>query len=502
MKNRNKKLMTKKPTKKWAKKKHIPKPVRTWYPQNDTERAQRFAKKYAAELKYVQAWKKWLLWDGVSWLSDEDGAVIRKAQEIPKLLLTEAMEIEDDDKRKKALGAAIRAGDRTKLEAMVKLSECQPGIGAMPVLFDSDPFSLGVSNGVVNLRTGEFRTARREDYIIKRAGAAYDAAASCPTWEKFLSRVLSGNPELISFIQRAVGYTLTGNISEQCLFFPYGTGQNGKSTFMECLQQLLGDYGIKATTALYTLNRYGSEPLPEIARLVGTRLVTGSETEEGAKLAESRVKDITGGDTLTGRELYCSAFNFKPTHKLWIYGNHLPDIRGNDQGIWRRIKLVPFEVRIPDEEKDPELLKKLLQEMPGILNWGIEGCLEWQKKGLSAPQIITEATSEYREEEDEIGEFIVEVCISGGQVERSELHNAYRDWAEDRGVRMPMTTKAFAKRLRVRSGISELKSNGRRYWNGISLATVSHKLSFRNEVSPFAVSQAGGHVGQQMSLFA
>jgi putative DNA primase/helicase len=470
MKKNPAKLIKKKPVKTWAKKKDIPTPVRRSYPLNDTDRAQRFAKKYANELKYVQAWKQWLLWNGVRWVPDEDGAVFRKAQEIPKLLLKEAAEIDDDDRRKKAAGAAIRAGDRSKLEAMIKLAECQSGIAASPTLFDSNPFLLGVSNGVVDLRTGEFRPARREDYIIKQAGTAYDPAATCPTWEKFLSRVLSDNPELLSFIQRAFGYTLTGNISEQCLFFPYGTGQNGKSTFMECLQQLLGGYGIKATTGLYTLNRYGSEPLTEIARLVGTRLVTGSETEEGAKLAESRVKDITGGDTLTGRELYCSAFNFKPTHKLWIYGNHLPDIRGNDHGIWRRIKLVPFEVRIPEEEKDPELLKKLLQEIPGILNWGIKGCLDWQKQGLRAPQMVIEATSEYREEEDEIGEFLAQCCCVGGRVERAALYGEYLTWTRNCGIKMPMRPKSFAKRIRVRDGIRDLpKSNGHRYWGGISI---------------------------------
>jgi putative DNA primase/helicase len=476
MKKKPAKLIKKKPAKRWAKKKDIPTPVRTSYPVNDTQRAQRFAKKYANELKYVQAWKQWLLWDGVRWVPDEDGAVLRKAQEIPKLLQTEATEIEDDDKRKKALGAAIRAGDRTKLEAMVKLSECQSGISAAPVLFDSDPFLLGVSNGVVDLRTGEFRAARREDYIIKQAGTAYDPAATCPTWEKFLSRVLSENAELISFIQRAVGYSLTASVDEQVLFFLYGTGQNGKSTFAETLKRLFGSYVIKATTALYTLDRHSSEPLPEIARLVGKRLVTGSETEEGTRLAESRVKDITGGDTLTGRELYCPAFNFTPTHKLWIYGNHRPDVRGNDHGIWRRIKLVPFEVQIPDEEKDPELLKELVQELSGILNWAIKGCLQWQKNGLGTPCAVIDATEEYREEEDEIGEFIAEMCVSGGQVERSALHTAYRSWAEYRGIKLPMRPKALAKRLRVRPGISEVKSNGHRYWNGITLSadTIAH----------------------------
>lgn len=440
------------------------------YPMNDTERALRFASRFAAGVRYVPAWKKWLHWDGVRWVEDKDGAVFRKAQEMPRLFLEEAAQIANDDCRVKAATAAIRAGDRNKIEAMIRLAEYQPGIVASPTLFDSDPFLLGVSNGVVDLRTGTFREARREDYIIKQMGTAYDPNATCPTWEKFLSRVLSENAELISFIQRAVGYSLTACITEQVLFFLYGTGQNGKSTFAEALKHLFGAYMIKATSALYTLHRHGKEPETEIARLVGRRLVTGSETEEGASLAESRVKDITGGDTLTGRELYCPAFNFRPTHKLWMYGNHLPDVRGNDYGIWRRIRLIPFQVQIPDAEKDPQLLNKLLLELPGILKWAVAGCLEWQKNGLGTPSVVIEATDEYREEEDEIGEFIAEVCTPGGRVDRKQLHAAYQIWARDAGIRMPLRQKAFAKRLRARKIKDGGKSGPIRYWNGISLS--------------------------------
>lgn len=445
------------------------------------ERAVRFAKRFADRLKYVHAWGKWLLWDEVRWVPDEDGAVYRRAEEMPRLLLQEASKIDDDDRRKKAAGAAIQAGNKTRIEAMINLAQCQGGIAASPTLFDSNPWLLGVANGVVDLQTGKFREARREDYITKQMGTAYDAAATCPRWEKFLSRVLSEDADLISFMQRAVGYSLTGSIDEQVLFFLYGTGQNGKSTFAETLKHLFGSYMVKATTALYTLNRNGSEPLPEIARLVGKRLVTGSETEEGAKLAESRVKDITGGDTLTGRELYCPAFNFLPTHKLWIYGNHRPDVRGNDYGIWRRIKLIPFEVQIPDHEKDPHLLEKLLQELPGTLNWAIKGCLEWQKNKLVIPQTVIDATAEYREEEDEIGEFLAQCCYLAGKVERTALHNKYLGWADYCGLRVPMRPKTFVKQMRGRPGISERKSNGKWYWVGISippcLATPSYSAA-------------------------
>ena len=289
------------------------------------------------------------------------------------ILLDEVKAIEDEDRRKAAAGIAVAAGNEAKIKAMLNVARYQVGIVATPETFDSNPHLIGVTNGVVDLRTGTFRSAAKEDYITKQLGVAYDPNATCPTWERFLSRVLNDDLEQISYIQRAVGYSLSGGVSESFLFFLYGMGQNGKSIFAELLQLLFGDYGLKTTSELYTLDRHGKEPETEKARLVGKRFVTGSETEEGSKLAESRVKDMTGGDTMTGRNLYCPPFNFKPSHKIWIYGNHRPDIRGNDDGIWRRIKLIPFLVKIPDGEKDGNLPLKLAAELPGILNWAIAG---------------------------------------------------------------------------------------------------------------------------------
>ncbi|HEU5313192.1 MAG TPA: phage/plasmid primase, P4 family [Candidatus Udaeobacter sp.] len=381
--------MSTEPATDWSQGENIPAPkphALALFPVNDTERAERFVKLFAAELRYVHAWKRWLLWDGNRWTSDADGAVFRKAQELSPILLREALEIEDADKRKKAVGEAIKAGDKAKIEALVTLA--QNHLGASPTLFDADPLLLGVLNGVVDLRTGECRPARREDFMIKCINADYDCSATCNTWEQFLHRVFDGDTELISFVQRAIGYSLTGLTSEQCLFFLFGTGQNGKSTFTKLLEALLGTYALKSVSSLYTLAANGRQPLDEIARLVGKRFVTGSETEEGDDLAESRVKDITGGDTQTGRELYCQAFNFEASHKLWIYGNHPPNVRGNDHGIWRRIKLIPFRVQIPDAEKDPDLPNKLWAERSGILNWAIKGCLEWREHGLGEARVV------------------------------------------------------------------------------------------------------------------
>jgi putative DNA primase/helicase len=353
---------------------------------------------------------------------------------------------------------------------MIELAGAQSAIAAMPQIFDADPYLLNVSNGAIDLRTGQFRLAQKEDYLTKQAGAAYIREARCPRWVAFLNQIFAGDESLISFFQHAVGYSLTGATVEQVLFFLYGTGRNGKSTATETLQALLGDYAQHAPSALFVADRHGREPEKEIARLVGSRLVIGSEIEEGAKLAESRVKDLTGQDTLTGRFLYSSPFDFKPTHKLWIFGNHKPDVSGSDLGIWRRMRVIPFSVKIEESQIDKELSSKLLAELPGILNWAIAGCAMWKKNGLQTPSVIRAATSEYKDEEDELGEFIEDRCTIGEQAEvtRRDLHQAYLNWARDRGTKVPMKPKAFAKRLRSRGGIFEGKS-GVTLWRGLSL---------------------------------
>jgi putative DNA primase/helicase len=270
---------------------------------------------------------------------------------------------------------------------------------------------------------------------------------------------MGGDEQMLAYLQRCVGYTLTGDVSEQCLFFLHGKGQNGKSTFAETVQKLLGDYMLKSSSKLYTLDRYGTEPETEIARLFGKRLVTSTETEARSELAESRVKDLTGGDTLSGRELYQKAFNFQPMHKLWIYGNHRPNVSGNDKGIWRRIKLIPFEVTIPDDEKDPGLMQKLEGELPGILIWAVKGCLDWQKRGLCEPSKVTNATKEYREEEDILAEFVSAVCLvaPSAEVNRSELYAAYRRW---KGF-MPLAARNFNKLMESRGeGIYHRRTHG------------------------------------------
>ena len=440
------------------------------YPRNDSERAVRFAQTFGADLRYVENWKTWLRWDGTRWRRDEDGEIMRLAQKMPQIFLKEAAEIEDADRRKLAVYTALRSGDAAKLHAMIQLAGTQPGVAATTKKFDADPYLLSVRNGVIDLRSGCFRKAEKEDYLTKQAGVEYSRDARCPLWFEHLRKVFAGNEELVSYFQRAVGYSLTGDTREQKLFFLHGTGRNGKSTTTETLHALFGDYAQRAPASLFMIDKSGREPETEIARLMGARLVVGSETEERAKLAESRVKYLTGQDTLTGRYLYSSAFDFKPTHKLWIFGNHKPDIQGTDLGIWRRMQLVPFNVQIEESEIDPGLPEKLIEELPGILNWAIDGCSIWQKQGLSTPHAVTSATAEYRDEEDELGQFIEDKCVvqSEAETEKKTLFSAYRDWACEQGIKLPLTLRMFGKRLRSRDGISERDRNSGHYWVGIT----------------------------------
>jgi len=446
----------------------------TIFPRNDSERAVRFAQKFGSDLRHVAVWDSWFKWDATRWKRDNNGSVTRLGQTMSQIFLKEAVKIKSSDPEnsygKAAVKAALQSGEASEIRAMLSMACVQPEIAACPDMFDSDPFLFCVRNGVVDLRTGNFLDPRKDYHCTKQAGVAFDKDARCPLWDTHLRAVFAGDETLVKFFQCAVGYSLTGDTREHKLFFLYGRGSNGKSTTMETIQALLGDYARKAPDSLFMLDNHQREPQQEIAELMGKRFVIGSEIEEGGKLAESRVKDMTGGDTLTGRFLYSRSFNFAPTHKLWIFGNHKPDVINNDEGIWRRMCLIPFTVEFKNGQKDPQLKTKLLGELSGILNWAIEGCALWQRTGLQIPQTVNAATDVYRKQEDVLGEFIQEQCEMGAgfrEAKRS-LHEQYRYWASQAGIKFPLKPKQFSKQIEARPGIGEEK-DGIMYWTGIQL---------------------------------
>jgi len=439
---------------------------------------------YGENVCYCYGLKTWMQWENRRWSLDAKAEVEAMAKETARLILKE-MEVAlekarlagEDDKALEALESAYRLQERRAASAhgvndMLRLAQSEPGVEVKSSALDADPMLFNVLNGTVDLRTGELRPHQRGDHITKLAPVEYHPGASCPLWRAFLDRVFAGNQELIAYIQRAVGYSLTGLVTEQCLFFLFGTGRNGKTVFIQTGLGILGDYGQKAPTGLIMKRDRddGGRASPDMARLRGARLAVTAEVDEGNCMGEARVKDLTGGDRVIARPLYCDPIEFDPTHKLWVYGNHKPAIRGADEGIWRRIRLVPFTVTIPEEEVDKDLITKLWGERNGIFMWMLTGCLDWQRAGsLGTPQVVADATSQYRQESDRLGEFLEELCVVAdyARVSKGDLYSAYSDWAKTSGEH-PVSKKKLGIRLLER-GFNEDRTASGRFWVGLGL---------------------------------
>lgn len=343
---------------------------------------------------------------------------------------------------------ALKSQAATRLTAMIQLASSEIEVVLQPSMLDADPNLLGVQNGVINLNTGEFRAASREDYVTKFTGVSYDPDAKCPNWNAFLKKIVTDD-ELIKYLGRVVGYTLTGNTVEEVMFVLHGLGANGKSTFRETIFALLGDYAVGADASMLVTNKRAGGATPDLARLNGRRLVTVNETQQNDLLNESRVKFITGHDVITARNLFKEFFDFTPTHKTFLTTNHKPIIRGTDEGIWRRIHLLPFTKTIPAEEREVNFREKMLMpELPGILNWALEGLKDYQKNGLKPPAIVTAATNEYKEDMDLLGRWMEDCCEMDEKSETptADLHSNYEKWMEHE-VGFAMSGIAFGREL-------------------------------------------------------
>lgn len=441
----------------------------------DTGNAERFATHWHESLRYVPKLKAWMQWDGDSWKVDESGLVQELAKQTANVISAEAEAIRDAEMVKAVKKHARSSLNRRKLIDMVETAASIPRLQLDLRSIDADKMLLGVSNGVVELTTGSFRAIRFNDYITKRAAVSFDPAATCPVFEHFVHKILGGDDELVSFVQRAIGYTLTGRVDEQCLFFLHGSGANGKSTFLNVLRDVLGDYAVyTAPETLMPRGGSGASPSSDLARLRGARLVLSNEIEEGAHMAENLVKQVTGGDPIVARYLHKEFFEFLPQLKLWIAGNHLPVVKGNDEGIWRRIHLIPFNVTIPVADRDSDLPRKLLAERAGILNWAIQGCLDWQRIGLCPPAVVTNAVREYRSEMDIIGQWLDDECIvdPAKSIRAQVLYDSYHAWAEKGGYR-PMSMNAFSRKLETRGVATKRRASAGRVYDGLDLREIT-----------------------------
>jgi P4 family phage/plasmid primase-like protien len=439
---------------------------------SDAGNAERLGYYFGSDLRYCEETKSWVIWNGKQWKFNSTGKVMKYALSVVRgIIRNEANREIEPEKRNRIIQHAKRSESRRALEAMVALAIDDFGIKASE--FDSNDWLLNLQNGTVNLKTGALQEHRREDYITKILPYHYDASAKARRWIKFLMEIFNNDFELISFLQKVTGYWATGLTIEQCIFIMHGMGKNGKSTFCNLLIELFGCYYEKVGIhALMTKNKAVGGLSPEIAKLNGARLVIGSEIGKGMYLDESLIKDITGNDDIEARKLYQNPVTFKPTFKVLLYGNYKPQIIGTDYGILRRLMFFPFNVIFQNPDKT--LFEKLVQELPGILNWAIEGCLSWQQEGLQMPQSMLQALDEYKIDSDPIGRFLNDKCDIAPtpsetiqyRVGVNELMGNYWAWCNE-AAEHPMSNKDFSEALKEK-GIRKIKSS-HYFFQGIRL---------------------------------
>jgi len=415
----------------------------------DLGNSERLVAQHGNRLRYCYAWNRWLVYDQGYWRDDRPGLVVALAKETVRSIYKEAAD-EPDDKKRAAIASWAKASEsHSRINAMVALSQ-----SALPIdhtAFDRDPWLLNCQNGTVDLRSGILRPHQANDWITRQVPVAYDKTATCPTWYAFLTSVLPNNAEMIAFLQRVAGYSATGSVREQCLFFLHGSGSNGKSTFLRTVQTVLGAYAMQAKSELLLAKRDADHPT-EVADLFSKRLVVTIEVEDGRRFAEALLKQLTGGDKIRARRMREDHWEFDPTHKILLAANHRPVIRGTDHAIWRRIHLIPFEVKIPDEAQDKNLPDKLQAELPGILSWLVAGCLDWQRGGLRVPDAVRDATENYRAQMDVVAQHLADCCECGPTfTERAgDLYRSYNAYCEANGEKTVLSQRRYGESLTER----------------------------------------------------
>lgn len=443
------------------------------YSFDDTGNAQRFVDLFGDKVRYCYTDKRWLWYDGRKWCTDMTGAVKRLADKAVACMSAELKVYEQTDADEgtdmaKTFEKHMKSS-RSNKSKNAMLNEVMHHVPILPSQLDRYKAALNTPGGVIDLKSGALAPHDPKNYFTKITAVEYSENADCPRWTAFLDDIFGGDKDLIRYVQKAVGYSLTGATSEQCAFFLYGTGRNGKSTFLDIIRDIFGDYAanIQPETIMVRSNQ-STAINSDIARLKGARLVTSVEPNEGVRINEGLLKQLTGDDTVTARKLYGDEFEFKPEFKLWMATNHKPVIRGTDTGIWRRIHMIPFTVQIPEEKIDRRLKYKLSAELTGIFRWAVEGCLLWQKEGLKMPRAVLEEVREYRREMDVISAFVEDKCTVGKglSVKSSQLFAAYLNWAEQNNEYRMSSTK-FGMELAKR--FEKVKGRGCNYYSGITL---------------------------------
>ena len=438
-------------------------------PLNDLGNAERFVEQHGDRVRYCPELDCWLVYVEGRWIQDSGKLTFSMVKDTIISIREEANrdDLSAEDK-KDIIAHANKSSSKGRIKAILDLAKWEDGITVAVNQLDADPWLLNCKNGTLNLKTRKLQPHNPADLITKMVQVPYNPDTSWPEWDGFFSQIMNNDQDKIEFLRRSFGYALTGEINEQCMFVFHGPGANGKSTLTEIFRDLLGGYAMH-TTSDSLLHSKSSPIRNDIARLNGARFVSAVEIGMGKKLDESLIKQLTGGDQVTARFLYNEYFEYKPGFKLFIAANHRPEIRGTDNGIWRRIHLIPFDVTIPSEEIDKDLPMKLRQELPGILNWAVQGCYDWQSQGLNPPDSIQTATAEYRAEMDILSGFLEDRCTiqSSEKTAVGELYEAFKIWA-DLACQETVGKKIFGNLMRQK-GFTQSKSGSIRYWNAIKL---------------------------------
>ncbi len=460
----------------------------------DSANADAFVGEHGRGFLFVVEWESWIAWSGkqwerigarqrvihyamltareAHWRAQKKLAALEESYRHILLAGQKNEEMEYEIKQhQRLLKWHEQSQNMSRLEAVTKLLETRLVVHLADL--DRDPYMLNLQNGTLDLRTAELHDHRASDLITQISDVFWDEEEQCPTWDAFVSTAMGGNLELVMYLQRLVGYSLTALTSEHILVFFHGEGRNGKSTFVQTLRKMMGEYACSAPRDLLFEDKQGQRHPAELARLYGQRMAICAEIGEYVTLDEAKVKDLTGGDSVAVRRMREDFWDLEPTHTLYISGNHKPVVRGNDLGIWRRIRLVPWEVIVAEDAVDKDLPKKLEAELSGILRWAVNGCLEWGRLGLQTPSVVTEATAEYRAESDVLGQFLDRYCVFGlhEKVSRQALRERYERACEEDGHK-PVSPRKIAQRLKerhvrdcsVREGVRQ--KNG---WAGVRL---------------------------------
>lgn len=454
--------------------KHVPPPPvndpMPGEPLTELGYAKRLISVYGDRLRYVAAWRRWLVWDGTRWALDDTGQVNRWAKIIARRLTLDAMAIEDSDVRRSALNTARRGESAAGISGALALASTEDHVSVTPNDLDANPFLLNCANGTLDLNTAELRPHDPGDLITKIAGAAYVPAAVGPVFHDFLSKV-QPDTAMRPYLARLLGHSLEGRVTEHVLPIFYGEGGNGKGTLINAVLSSMGEYGDAADPELLTARTFSAHPTG-VADLFGRRLAVLHEGDAGRRLAEGTVKRLTGGDRIKARRMREDFWHFEPSHMFVLLTKHKPIVTGTDEGIWRRLRLVPWDVIVPVDERDEHFGDRLAQEAEAVLAWLVAGYRDWREHGMQEPEAVTEATNTYRVDSDALGRFLAECCVLGGEAVRvrsSDLFAAWSTWCGKEGEEA-RTNKAFTTDMQSR-GHDPVHTNTGKVYRGIGLKT-------------------------------